>query len=41
MTGFRLGYLAAPLAVARACATLQGQITSCASSVAQVPSKAR
>mmetsp|Transcript_60411 Transcript_60411/g.136559 ORF Transcript_60411/g.136559 Transcript_60411/m.136559 type:complete len:464 (-) Transcript_60411:231-1622(-) len=35
MTGYRLGYLAAPRAVAKACGTLQGQITSCASSVAQ------
>jgi aspartate/methionine/tyrosine aminotransferase len=35
MTGFRLGYLAAPERVVRACAKLQGQITSCASSVAQ------
>ncbi|KAH8073259.1 transferase [Aureococcus anophagefferens] len=35
MTGFRLGYLAAPQAVARACGKIQGQITSCASSLAQ------
>ena len=35
MTGYRLGYLAAPHAVVKACGTLQGQITSCASSVAQ------
>lgn len=35
MTGYRLGYLAAPRAVVKACGTLQGQITSCASSVAQ------
>jgi aspartate aminotransferase/aspartate/glutamate/aspartate-prephenate aminotransferase len=35
MTGFRLGYLAAPLSVAKACAKIQGQITSCASSLAQ------
>ncbi|KAL9182551.1 hypothetical protein ACHAXT_013203 [Thalassiosira profunda] len=35
MTGFRLGYLAAPAKFARAAATLQGQITSCASSVSQ------
>jgi len=35
MTGYRLGYLAAPKLVASACAKLQGQITSCASSIAQ------
>ena len=35
MTGFRLGYLAAPERYAKATATLQGQITSCASSVSQ------
>lgn len=35
MTGFRLGYLAAPARYARAAAVLQGQITSCASSVSQ------
>ena len=35
MTGFRLGYLAAPQAVAKACGKIQGQITSCASSLAQ------
>lgn len=35
MTGFRLGYLAAPERYAKAVATLQGQITSCASSVSQ------
>ena len=35
MTGYRLGYLAAPRTVVKACATLQGQITSCASSIAQ------
>ena len=35
MTGFRLGYLAAPQPVAKACAKIQGQITSCASSLAQ------
>jgi len=35
MTGFRLGYLAAPARFAKAVATLQGQITSCASSVSQ------
>ena len=35
MTGFRLGYLAAPPKLARACTTLQSQFTSCASSLAQ------
>ena len=35
MTGFRLGYLAAPERYAKAVALLQGQITSCASSVSQ------
>ena len=35
MTGFRLGYLAAPAPFAAAAALLQGQITSCASSVSQ------
>lgn len=35
MTGFRLGYLAAPANFAKAASVLQGQITSCASSVSQ------
>eukprot|EP00956_Cyclotella_meneghiniana_P010414 scaffold14423_cov63-Cyclotella_meneghiniana.AAC.2 len=35
MTGFRLGYLAAPAKFAKAASVLQGQITSCASSVSQ------
>jgi len=35
MTGFRLGYLAAPARFAKATSVLQGQITSCASSVSQ------
>lgn len=35
MTGFRLGYLAGPSNFIRAATTLQGQITSCASSIAQ------
>ncbi|KAL3801561.1 hypothetical protein ACHAWO_001366 [Cyclotella atomus] len=35
MTGFRLGYLAAPSKYAKAASVLQGQITSCASSVSQ------
>jgi len=35
MTGFRLGYIAAPLKVAKLCAKVQGQITSCPSSISQ------
>jgi aspartate/methionine/tyrosine aminotransferase len=35
MTGFRLGWMIAPPTVAAACTKLQGQITSCASSVSQ------
>lgn len=35
MTGFRLGYMAGPRAAIKASATIQGQITSCASSVSQ------
>lgn len=35
MTGFRLGYAAAPPAVAKAMATIQSQLTSCASSLSQ------
>ncbi|MDR3328530.1 MAG: pyridoxal phosphate-dependent aminotransferase [Prevotellaceae bacterium] len=35
MTGYRIGYLAAPLWIAKACAKLQGQLTSNASSIAQ------
>jgi len=35
MTGFRLGYVAAPLPVAKLCAKVQGQITSCACSISQ------
>lgn len=35
MTGYRLGYMAAPKPIVKAAATLQGQITSCASSIAQ------
>jgi len=40
MTGFRLGYLAGPSVAVKACATLQGQITSCASSLAQAGAEA-
>jgi aspartate/methionine/tyrosine aminotransferase len=35
MTGYRLGYLCAPQKIAKACATIQSQITSCASSISQ------
>lgn len=35
MTGFRLGYLAAPKPLAAMAAKLQGQLTSCASSISQ------
>lgn len=36
MTGWRIGYLAAPVEIAEACDTLQGQITSGASSISQL-----
>lgn len=35
MTGWRIGYIAAPLFIAKACDTLQGQYTSGASSIGQ------
>eukprot|EP00730_Choanoeca_flexa_P019192 TRINITY_DN9367_c0_g1_i2.p1 TRINITY_DN9367_c0_g1~~TRINITY_DN9367_c0_g1_i2.p1 ORF type:complete len:1041 (+),score=291.40 TRINITY_DN9367_c0_g1_i2:359-3124(+) len=35
MTGFRLGWMIAPSKVAKACSKLQGQVTSCASSISQ------
>ncbi|TAL57751.1 MAG: pyridoxal phosphate-dependent aminotransferase [Bacteroidetes bacterium] len=35
MTGWRIGYMGAPLAIAQACDKLQGQFTSGASSIAQ------
>jgi aspartate aminotransferase len=35
MTGYRIGYLAAPLWIAKACSKLQGQFTSNPSSIAQ------
>lgn len=35
MTGYRLGYVAAPARLAKAVTTLQSQITSCASSISQ------
>jgi aspartate aminotransferase len=40
MTGWRIGYIAAPLWLAKACNKLQGQMTSGASSVAQIASAA-
>lgn len=35
LTGYRIGYLAAPIWLAKACDKMQGQITSAASSIAQ------
>jgi aspartate aminotransferase len=35
MTGWRIGYIAAPLFIAKACSKLQGQFTSGANSIAQ------
>ncbi|MEI7801433.1 MAG: pyridoxal phosphate-dependent aminotransferase [Bacteroidota bacterium] len=35
MTGWRLGYIAAPLAIAKACEKIQGQFTSGTNSIAQ------
>lgn len=40
MTGWRIGYIAAPLWIAKACGKLQGQMTSGASSIAQIASVA-
>jgi len=40
MTGWRIGFIAAPLWIAKACNTLQGQYTSSASSIAQKASVA-
>lgn len=40
MTGWRIGYLAAPLAIAKAVSKLQGQYTSGASSIAQKAAEA-
>ena len=40
MTGWRIGYCAAPTAIAKACTKLQGQYTSGASSIAQKASEA-
>ena len=38
MTGWRIGYIAAPLWIAQACTKLQGQMTSGASTIAQMAS---
>nr|AIT70214.1 aspartate aminotransferase [Desmarestia viridis] len=35
MTGYRIGYLAAPPVIVKAVTTLQGQLTSCASAISQ------
>lgn len=40
MTGWRIGYCAAPMAIAKACTKLQGQYTSGASSIAQKAAEA-
>ncbi len=40
MTGYRIGYIAAPLWITKACSKLQGQYTSGANSVAQIASAA-
>jgi len=40
MTGWRIGYIGAPLWIAKACTKLQGQFTSGASSIAQRATKA-
>lgn len=40
MTGYRIGYMGAPLWIAQACTKLQGQFTSGASSIAQRAAKA-
>lgn len=36
MTGWRIGYIAAPLEIAKACAKMQGQFTSAASGISQM-----
>jgi aspartate aminotransferase len=40
MTGWRLGYVGAPIWIAKACAKIQGQFTSGANSIAQKAAKA-
>lgn len=40
MTGWRVGYIAAPIEIAQACGKIQGQITSATCSIAQVAAQA-
>lgn len=40
MTGWRIGYIAAPLDIAQACTKMQGQVTSGANTIAQMATKA-
>jgi len=40
MTGWRLGYIGAPLWIAQACSKMQGQITSGACTISQMAAKA-
>lgn len=40
MTGYRLGYIGAPLWIAKACSKIQGQVTSAPSGVSQMGAKA-
>ncbi len=40
MTGWRLGYIGAPIEIAKACTKMQGQITSGANGIAQMAAKA-
>jgi len=40
MTGWRLGYIAAPLFIAKACTKMQGQFTSATSGISQIAAKA-
>ncbi len=40
MTGYRIGYIGAPIWIAKACAKMQGQITSAPSGVSQMAAKA-
>lgn len=40
MTGYRIGYIGAPLWIAKACSKMQGQITSAPSGVSQMAAKA-
>lgn len=40
MTGWRIGYIAAPLEIAKACTKMQGQFTSAPSGISQMATKA-